>query len=468
MRTRNISALAPLGRLLSSAAVASLLGVSPAFAADTTYNVDEPVGVGSIVGQIETNGDTGVLSKADILNWSLIVTGNGASTSLVSGSSTVLLEGADLTATPTQLLFNFSGTDGGYLGFQANNPGVFSGNKYACFNTISNVCKPGESAVPGSVFDPSAVFVIRSGNQVIGEVGGASANAALQASIEALAQSRAAQMLIAQLESQLLLGLNEQVSCGNCGGGGVGFGSFAISGHGRYALTRELTLMGGVDVGQYQEREADVTLNAGFAGALQYDPDIGPSRPYLEVGLAAGLQNARYTRGYALGPAVMTGVGQARNYDVSVYAEPGWVDRFTPRDEGAVYVNLSRSWQMVGGYAEQSGADNPLAATVPAGTDVMDVAGLHAQYTHLFGQRLEAGINGGVNWAFHTQSGLQADIAGGEVEGAQPQFVSYEVGGRVGVRVSRKLTVDLFANAELAPRAIGSSVHGGLDARWTF
>jgi hypothetical protein len=164
----------------------------------------------------------------------------------------------------------------------------------------------------------------------------------------------------------------------------------------------------------------------------------------------------------------MTGVGQARDYDVSVYAEPGWVDRFTPRDEGAVYVNLSRSWQMVGGYAEQSGADNPLAATVPAGTDVMDVAGLHAQYTHLFGQRLEAGINGGVNWAFHTQSGLQADIAGGEVDGAQPQFVSYEVGGRVGVRVSRMLTVDLFANAELAPRAIGSSVHGGLDARWTF
>ena len=56
------------------------------------------------------------------------------------------------------------------------------------------------------------------------DFGGASANAALQASIEALAQSRAAQMLIAQLESQLLLGLNEQVSCGNCGGGGVGCG----------------------------------------------------------------------------------------------------------------------------------------------------------------------------------------------------------------------------------------------------
>jgi len=456
-------------RLASSAAIAAMIAGSPALADPTTYNVNEPIGAGSVVGQIQTDGNTGVLSKADIIGWSLIVNGAGASTALVSdGSSTVLLQGNDLTATPTQLLFNFSGTGGGYFAFQANNPGVFSGNKYVCFSNNNNVCKPGESAVPASVFDATATFASRSGNQVIAQVGGPSANAALAASIQALAQSRAAQMLLNQLQSQLLLGLNEQVSCGNCGGVGMGFGSFSLSGHGRYALNKEWTVMGGVDLGQYQQRDADVNLNAGFAVSLQWDPDVGPSRPYASAGVSAALQDTRYSRSYATGSTTNVGVGKARDYDVAVYGELGWVDRITPRDEAALYLSYSRTWQMVGGYAEASGAGNPLAAAVPGGTDVMESAGVHGQITHLFGRLIEAGLNGGLNWAFHSTSGLDAQIGGASFPAAQPQFVSYEVGGRVGVRVQERLTLDLFVNGILAPRDIGSSVHGGVGARWDF
>ena len=78
----------------------------------------------------------------------------------------------------------------------------------------------------------------------------------------ALVRARIAQILVNQLESQLLVGLNEQVSCGNWARS-VGFGSFALSGHGRYALTPELTLLGGVEVGQYRQKGANVDLNVG-------------------------------------------------------------------------------------------------------------------------------------------------------------------------------------------------------------
>ena len=103
-----------------------------------------------------TDGKSGVLSAADIVDWNLRVERVGASTALTSvgGASAVLLQGADVTATSTKLLFNFSGADAGYLLFQAT-PGVFSGTKYFCVDTTSGVCKAGASVVPGSVFDPS-------------------------------------------------------------------------------------------------------------------------------------------------------------------------------------------------------------------------------------------------------------------------------------------------------------------------
>ncbi|MFI4936080.1 MAG: hypothetical protein ACHP7N_15815 [Caulobacterales bacterium] len=457
-------------RLLSSAAIAALLGAGPCLAGDISYSVDETIGGGSVVGTITTDGNTGALSKADVVSWNLNLNGAGASTTLTSagGQSVIVLEGNDLTATPTQLLFNFSNTDNGYVLFQAN-PGVFSGNKYYCLNTTSNVCESGASVVPASAFDKTAQFMSLSGVVVIGTTGPITPDAALISSIESLAQSRTAQMLVAQLESQLLLGLNEQVSCGNCGGAGMGFGSFAVSGHGRYALNPEWTLMGGLDLGQYKQKGADVTLNAGFATAIQYDPaGFGASRPYAEVSVSAGLQNTRYQRSYPSGAGTAIGVGATRDYNVSVSGQVGWVDRVTPRDEAAVYASYTRSWQIVGAYVEPGGAGNPLAATVPGGTDITDVAGLSAQYTHLFGRRIEADLNGGVDWAFNAKSGLRADINGFEIPGGQPSFVYYEVGGRMGVRVNRRMTVDLFLNGILAPGAIGSSLHGGFGARFDF
>lgn len=483
MRTRLLTtathiialAMAQKGRaLLLQASIAAIALVVPVAAAaqstgaPITYKINQPIGKGSVVGTIETDGTVGTLSKSNIIGWNLTLTGVGASTTLTStgGSSVVLLIGGDVSATTKKLFFNYSGKDTGFISFQAAYPGPGSGQKYTCNNTTYFGCSAGASVVPASSTDPSAQYDgSYTGLQILGTAGLAISDQDLLNSILALASARTSQMLTNQLFDRLLLGLNEQVNCGSCGGAGAGFGSFSLSAHGRRALSPEWTILGGVQGGQYDSKGANVALNLGFAVGLQFDPaNMGSSRPYAALDVSGSLQNTNYTRSYPGG----TGTGRARDYSVSASAKVGWVDRVTPRDEAAIDVSYTRIWQFVGQYAESAGDANPINATVPGGTDTVNIASLNTQYTHLFGRRIEASLNGGINWAFSSQSGLRANIGDVTVSGDQPAFVYYETGGRLGVRMSRRLTVDVFGNAILAPQSIGSSLHGGFDVRWSF
>jgi hypothetical protein len=447
--------------------------VVAAQAPGTTYIVNQSIGNGSVVGQIVTDGRVGVLSASDIVSWNLNLNGVGASAVLTStgGTSTVLFSGSDLTGTNTGLYFNFSGTDGGYLGIQGSQQ-IYSGNKYICENTSWSGCKPGASVVPGSYTDPTAQFAAESGTQELGAVGPSGPTTSDQAlinSLQTLAQARAAQALINQLESQILLGLNEQISCGNCGGGSVSFGSTDASAHGRYAFSPEWTLLSGVDLGQYQQQEADVNLTTGSAAAIQYDPiKFGASRPYAEAGMSATFQKVTYNRSYESSTGSGTGVGKTHGYDFNAYAQAGWVDRISARTEAGASLSYSRLWQNVAGYTETASSDNPLGAVIPAGTDVMDVAAFNVQGTHLMGRRVEADLNGAVEWAFNSHSGLQATVAGTQAAAAQPSFVYYQAGSRVSIRLKSKLTADLFVNSVLATHGVGCSAHGGLGFRWAF
>ena len=95
----------------------------------TIYDVDRAVGPGTITGTIETNGATGVLSTADIIDWNLTVDADGIQSTFglllgpISGnnSSITFLEGSALTATPTALFFDFSLPD--FAIFQVATPG---------------------------------------------------------------------------------------------------------------------------------------------------------------------------------------------------------------------------------------------------------------------------------------------------------------------------------------------------------
>src|SRR6266436_6716864 len=97
-------------------ALALVTGISSTSAAGITYTVDRVVGPGAITGTIETNGATGVLTAADIIDWNLNVDADGipATSGQLLGplsgnnSSITFLSGNALTATPTGMFFDFS------------------------------------------------------------------------------------------------------------------------------------------------------------------------------------------------------------------------------------------------------------------------------------------------------------------------------------------------------------------------
>jgi PEP-CTERM motif len=147
--------------------------------ADLIYDVSRTVGAGTATGFIETDGVIGVLAVSDIVDWNLKLI-NGSSnldlTGPLSGNDSLVSNSvldADLAATSTDLLFNFSAANAGYLLFQDTNPGFGSGAKYYC-DAASNqdfVCATGEDLVPVSVFDPSyQTNGTITGNVIIGSI----------------------------------------------------------------------------------------------------------------------------------------------------------------------------------------------------------------------------------------------------------------------------------------------------------
>ena len=155
-------------RHLSFAVVVMLLGAVVCSASPITYNVNRVIGAGSVTGFIETDGSTGVLTATNIVDWSLTLNDGTNTFSLFGPSSgnnsVVYSQGADVSASATQLLFNFSGTDNGLFLFQA---GLFSGMHYYCAATQLGACYAGETVVPTSVFTLYQ-NASRSGDVVIG------------------------------------------------------------------------------------------------------------------------------------------------------------------------------------------------------------------------------------------------------------------------------------------------------------
>jgi hypothetical protein len=152
---------------LSFAFISTLLGVGACPATTITYNVDQTIGQGSVVGTIQTDGTTGLLNASNITDWNLELNGPGASYNLTKSNSGVMDIGSDVTADPANLYFNFSGSDGGYLLFQVS---FFSGSNYYCDAVDSSTCLQGASVAPQAFNDPSFQNVPLTGNQIIGTV----------------------------------------------------------------------------------------------------------------------------------------------------------------------------------------------------------------------------------------------------------------------------------------------------------
>ena len=126
----------------------------------TTYTVQRTVDVGTVTGTIETDGTLGTLFAANILDWDLVVDDGVGSFRLVgplSGENSQVAVGFEpgLSATATDLLFDFSGAGFNFLIFQAPTLGAGTGTTgYWCLDSDLAPCfesPPGREAIKAAL-----------------------------------------------------------------------------------------------------------------------------------------------------------------------------------------------------------------------------------------------------------------------------------------------------------------------------
>lgn len=98
-------------RLLATVFLA--LSMATTNAAAITYHVDRIIGDGTVVGTITTNGHLGLLTdiNTQIENWSLTLTApnlNSGIPVVIDQTGSVVLTGGAVTATPTELVYDFN------------------------------------------------------------------------------------------------------------------------------------------------------------------------------------------------------------------------------------------------------------------------------------------------------------------------------------------------------------------------
>jgi hypothetical protein len=141
-----------------------------------TYYVNQTVGAGGVTGFIETDGRIGALAEADILTWNLLLNDGAAMFDLlgplIGSNSQLEVEGTDLSASTTQLLFDFSGLDSGF--FLTQSPVTGDGNPGICFETAIANCEgpsSGEAVWTGNLNPIPPQFTSLADLEVIGIAG---------------------------------------------------------------------------------------------------------------------------------------------------------------------------------------------------------------------------------------------------------------------------------------------------------
>jgi hypothetical protein len=291
------------------------------------------------------------------------------------------------------------------------------------------------------------------------------------ASINGLANQRFNQIITNRVLGNVLLGVNEQINCSDCVSAFGSAGSFSAGIHGRKEITSNLSLLAGLAYTQYGESGYNVTSAPIGAFALRYDfTDWGSSRPFFDVGtILTPFEKVSYSRNYTtnLGGVALQGSTNASEY--GVYGRAGWISRLSPRDELAASVEIWQLWQRVNGYSDPTAAFDPFNASIASGTDRTNLAKIGAQWTHLFGSNVESNINGGFVQSFANHSGLVATVTGdGLVVPTIGNQHWFEYGGRLGFRITKGWTADLFVDGTLGPQPVGNTIHGGIGLRANY
>ena len=118
-----------------------------------------------MIGTITTDGTIGTIQAGNILSWDIHLIDNvrpGDSSELTPGNSQLFDSGNALTASATQLYFDY-GNAAGQVVIQGTTYGIGSGHQYLCLAGSTGGCFAGESIVPFS-YNQDGALVAGSGN----------------------------------------------------------------------------------------------------------------------------------------------------------------------------------------------------------------------------------------------------------------------------------------------------------------
>lgn len=142
-------------RALVLGLAASLLAAS---ANAAVYFASRTVGAGTVDISITTDDTLGVLTKDNILDWTIVVANNGQSTEINSGNSNVFVDGTAFSATATGLFFDFGKAGSHSVTFVTGFRESYCVQTNGCFDFNG----PAEFVTPGQ-FASNSVRAARSG-----------------------------------------------------------------------------------------------------------------------------------------------------------------------------------------------------------------------------------------------------------------------------------------------------------------
>lgn len=132
------------------------------------YTVNRTIGAGSVVGTIETDGTLGPLQAANVLDWNLSLDDGIFSFNLQGEfNSQVFVNSTGFTASPTNLLFDFTGPPGQQVVvFQQT--GATSENFWCLTGVAGSLCGISSAEVVAVAFQ---AFTLQSGTVPVADIG---------------------------------------------------------------------------------------------------------------------------------------------------------------------------------------------------------------------------------------------------------------------------------------------------------
>ncbi len=268
-----------------------------------------------------------------------------------------------------------------------------------------------------------------------------------------------------------LLGGDRPTSAGGEAGVFASGGSASAGGTVRYTSSNGFSILGGAAWAREDYVNTELRNSWIGAGAFQYIHDgFGSAvRPLIEVGgWITPNASLSFNRTYANGAGTATGTGNTKGDLSYIYGRAGVVFSGDHSTQIILSGEYGRQQLKTAAYSEQL-AGNPFNAVVSGGTDAMDVVKLRLQGSRDFG-RFDATVWAAWAGGFNRTATYVTSVAGaGALSPSALGNIAWgEYGVRVGYKVSKNLTADVFANGISGGADLGTRVHGGAGLRVRF